>query len=81
MLSLINSISTGISRTLFERQIAFVLVSFFIYFSVFCQAIINHAEILFSVAASEDKTIEEQTYHQAREPAGEKTVLTILFEF
>lgn len=70
-----------IVRTLLERQIAFVLVSSFISFSVFCQAIINHAEILLSVAVSQDKTSEKQTYHQVREAAGKTTLLIILFEF
>jgi len=41
---------------------------------VFFQAIRNHAEILLSMAVSEDKTSEKQTYHQAREAAGENTV-------
>lgn len=70
-----------IVRTLFKRQIVFVFVSSFINFSVFCQAIKNHAEILLSVDVSEDKTSEKQTYHQAREAAGENTLLTVLYEF
>lgn len=59
----------------------FVLVSSFINFSVFCQAIINHAEILFSAAVSEDKTSEKQTYNQAQEAPRENTLFIILFEF
>lgn len=75
------ALTISIVRTLFERQIVFVLVSSFINFSVFCQAIINHAEILFSAAVSEDKTSEKQTYNQAQEAPRENTLFIILFEF
>lgn len=66
-------------RTSFKKQIVFVFVSSFINVSGFCQAIKNHAEILLSVDVSEDKTSEKQMYHQARESAGENTLLTVLY--